>query len=473
MRALRTLIALLSLAAVSFGVVHAGGGNPEAANGGAFMHIIINDGGPDDNTAAHTSFLVSELPRANTSPLTDGNYKAVVFATNNVTYSTGNQADPFGVMYFSNRWHIYNTTGTHIAGYGGQAFNVQVQSPGQSVFVHTATAQNIESNYTVIDHPLTNGNSNALLSVTMSSGPNQDWNPHHIGVFYNFISGRWAIFNQDMAAMPTGAVFNVQVLQDTAVDFKHTAAADTIVQTFGTLIDHPLLNGNSSATLIVTPNWASLGGVYNNNPIGVSYDIINNKWRIVNTNGAAMPENAVFNVHIAATNSGDGLLINGGFEVSTVASAKQALSWNSAGAGAGSKRVCNTYAPISASTKRVANTGECSFLLKGAAGQTRTLIQNAKISTAFNGGSASALLWAKASNVASLKVKVTMKMNDGKKIVFKLPGGQLKGTYDWKPIGNSLLLPPTAKATKVTVQISIIGGGKVYIDDVSSGILHF
>lgn len=474
MRILRTLIALLSLTAVSFGVAHAGGSNPEAANGGAFLHVVRNDGGPDDNTNAHYSFLVSEFPRANISPLTDGDTSAIVFATNNVTYSTAVQSQPFGVMFTDDRWHIYNTTGVHIAGIGGQAFNVQVQSPGQSVFVHEALEGNTSGNYTLIDHPLVNGNSSALLSVTMSTGFANIRNEHHIGVFYNLISGRWAIFNQDMAAMPVGAAFNVQVLQDAAVDFRHTATVATIFQTSKTQIDHPLLNDNPSAKLIVTQNWGSIGGIYNNNPIGVEYDNAANKWRIVNTNGAAMPENAMFNVHIAGTNvGGDGALVNGGFEVGVNGFNKQAVSWNSAAAGAGSKRVCNTYAPVAANPKTFANTGECSFRLKGVVGETRKLTQNAPVSTAINGGSASALLWAKANNVTGLKVKVKVKMDDGNKVVFKLPAAELNGTYDWKPVGGSLLLPPTAKATNIIVQIVTTGGGKIFLDDISASIMHF
>jgi hypothetical protein len=277
-----------------------------------------------------------------------------------------------------------------------------------------------------------------------------------------------------MAAMPVGAAFNVQVLQDAAVDFKHTATAGTIFQTSKTEIDHPLLNDNLSAKIIVTQNWGIIGGVYNNNPIGVEFDNASHKWRIVNTNGAAMPENAMFNVHIAGTNNGgDGALVNGGFEVQTIISSKQAVSWNSAAAGEGSKRICNTYAPIAANPKTVANTGECSFRLKGAIGQTRTLIQNAPVSTGINGGSASALLWAKATNVTGLKVKVKVKMDDGTKVVFKLPAAELNGTYDWKPVGGSLLLPPTAKATNIIVHIVTTGGGKVFLDDVSASILHY
>ncbi len=79
-------------------------------------------------------------------------------------------------------------------------------------FVHVATAANITSNWTTIDHPLTNGKPNAIILVT----PN--WNPggaggiydkHPIGVWY--VGSKWAIFNQDLVAIPVFAAFNVYV----------------------------------------------------------------------------------------------------------------------------------------------------------------------------------------------------------------------------------------------------------------------
>ena len=42
-------------------------------------------------------------------------------------------------------------------------------------FVHVATAANITSNWTTIDHPLTNGNPNAIILVTPNWNPGQRW----------------------------------------------------------------------------------------------------------------------------------------------------------------------------------------------------------------------------------------------------------------------------------------------------------
>lgn len=94
-------------------------------------------------------------------------------------------------------------------------FNVMVPSPASNVFIHQATVENITSNWTYLDHSLTNNNPRALVFVT------QHWNPgggfgvfndHPIGVWYSSGAGKWGIFNQDKAAMPEGAAFNVLVM---------------------------------------------------------------------------------------------------------------------------------------------------------------------------------------------------------------------------------------------------------------------
>src|SRR5690606_6845178 len=110
--------------------------------------------------------LVSEHPRANTSPMTDGNPKAVVFATYNLTASTGTHQSPFGVYKEgNNNWFLYNEhTATPMA--NGAAFNVQVQGKSDNVFIHKAKAANTTGHITRIDHPLLNGNLSASFSVT-------------------------------------------------------------------------------------------------------------------------------------------------------------------------------------------------------------------------------------------------------------------------------------------------------------------
>ena len=93
---------------------------------------------------------------------------------------------------------------------GGTALEVsgpiKVSGSKAAAFVHTATAPS--NHVTVIDHPSTNDNPNAILIVTqMWSGV---YNPHPVGVFY--AAGKWRIFNEDIADMPLNAQFNIMVI---------------------------------------------------------------------------------------------------------------------------------------------------------------------------------------------------------------------------------------------------------------------
>jgi hypothetical protein len=85
-----------------------------------------------------------------------------------------------------------------------------------AVFVHRATSENISFNSTYIDNPLTNSNPDVILYVTQNWNPGGSggtYNNHPIGVWYDNNRKRWAIFNQDRAQMPSGAAFNVAVLE--------------------------------------------------------------------------------------------------------------------------------------------------------------------------------------------------------------------------------------------------------------------
>jgi hypothetical protein len=345
MRFPRVTALLLSVVLLTFSATSAQSGvrisGPLMANGGAFIHTARSIG-PDANINGNTTRIVSEYPRANVSPMTDGNPNAVIFATYNVTASSGTQQVPFGVYKEgNNNWFIFNQN-TATSMNNGAAFNVQVQGKSDDVFTHTAKPANINGHITYIDHPLLNEKPTAMFSVTALR--KDVYNDHYIGVYYE--EGRWTIFNQDMNAMPAGAKFNIHVLLDADTDFQHTAAPGNIYSTSKTQIDNPRLNGRANAQFIVTQNW-SLGNTYNNHPIGVEYDNAANKWRIINVDGAVMPAGAGFNIHIThdGGSGNDGAIINGGFEAPASDGLNKAAGWNSAAAGAGSRRVCNKYAP--------------------------------------------------------------------------------------------------------------------------------
>ena len=84
-------------------------------------------------------------------------------------------------------------------------------------FVHVATAANIDAHTTLIDHPLTNGNPNAIVLVTPNYDPGGVCGcmPANfpIGVGYDSPTARWVIYSPNGAPdpMPLGAAFNVYV----------------------------------------------------------------------------------------------------------------------------------------------------------------------------------------------------------------------------------------------------------------------
>lgn len=107
---------------------------------------------------------------------------------------------------------VYSYTGS--TGIALQITNGAIKVAGtyRPAFRHTATAANITSNYTRISHPMCDGDSTAILIVTPTYG-NVIYNAHPIAVFYSSTSGKWAIYNEDLAAMPVNKQFNVLVIK--------------------------------------------------------------------------------------------------------------------------------------------------------------------------------------------------------------------------------------------------------------------
>jgi hypothetical protein len=106
---------------------------------------------------------------------------------------------------------------------GALVLEGQIRVPGagigtnKAVFIHRATATNIITNFTVITNPNSDGDPNAILFVTPNWNPGGVggvYNNHPIGVFFcQRCSNKWAIFNQDFAAIPLNAAFNVMIVK--------------------------------------------------------------------------------------------------------------------------------------------------------------------------------------------------------------------------------------------------------------------
>jgi hypothetical protein len=173
----------------------------------------------------------------------------------------------------------------------------------EASFVHRATDKNSRGDYTIISDPSINGDANAIVLVSLTSGPGNSGAgsyEHNIGVWYSSAPRRWAIFNQDRAPVPAGATFEVEVPQASA-RLVHEAG---LLNTAGnyTYLDNRLTNGEPDAVLSVTQNWNPGGGrgVYNNHPVDLKYDAKVEKWAVYNRDGESMPEGAAFNIAVSA-----------------------------------------------------------------------------------------------------------------------------------------------------------------------------
>jgi hypothetical protein len=179
----------------------------------------------------------------------------------------------------------------------------QNSNANNTVFTHTATDANSRDYYTYISDPAIDGDPNAVVLVAPSTdggnarGASYD---HNIGVWYEGVNEKkWAIFNQDRAAIPAGTTFKV-IIPPASETLVHNAKPNNTVGN-RTYLDNPLTVGEPDALLTVTQDWNPGGGrgVYNDHPIDVLYDADIRKWAIYNRDGAPLPDGAAFNIAVS------------------------------------------------------------------------------------------------------------------------------------------------------------------------------
>jgi hypothetical protein len=203
---------------------------------------------------------------------------------------------------------MLETTGTTSASEGtaiepsGDSEN-PIDSAEEVSFIHRATEENSRGDYTYIGDPSINGDSDAVvlaLPTADQSDIGTSTYKHNVGVWYDAGARKWAIFNQNRAAVPAGATFEVEVPQASAT-FVHSAGVLNTARNY-TYLDNQLTNGEPDAVLSITQNWnpGGGGGVYNDHPVGVVYDAKLKKWAVYNLDGEPLPKGAAFNIAVSA-----------------------------------------------------------------------------------------------------------------------------------------------------------------------------
>lgn len=170
---------------------------------------------------------------------------------------------------------------------------------GDMQFIITATAANTSGYITTLDSPVLNGIPAAAPLVTQL-WPDQ-YDPHPLGVWYSPYSGKWTVFNEDLAAMPLGTSFSVGsgcIGNDGTSTVERFTATSSNVQGDAVFIDDSTTNGNPSAVVYASQAWT---GTYNAHEIGVYYNGSAAKWAIYNLDLSAMPVGASFDIWTGQT----------------------------------------------------------------------------------------------------------------------------------------------------------------------------
>jgi hypothetical protein len=164
------------------------------------------------------------------------------------------------------------------------------------VWRHTATSANIARNWTLLSGAAIELNPSAVIQISQRGQSD----PHNLGVWYT--GSKWAVFNQDMAAMPANAQFEVYVGTSSGPNtnsFVVTCSSTNIVSNWCYLPQSLGEDGlGANMNLLVTQVWnpGGRGGTYNNHAIGVWFDRSVGKWAVYNEDMSPMPAGASFNV---------------------------------------------------------------------------------------------------------------------------------------------------------------------------------
>jgi hypothetical protein len=182
-------------------------------------------------------------------------------------------------------------------------------------FAWTATAGDTIGDLALISTGATDGEPGDLLFVTPSpyrglTCPCLAVPPVPVvGVKYDRALGKWAVLDENKAAMPAEETFSVLAEPGAGRAVFVVRASHSATSGDHVFISSSLTNGKPHAVLEVTQVWNPGGtakGVYNPNPIGVRYYKAQRKWAVINEDIKPMPAGAAFNVLVGSSASGGG-----------------------------------------------------------------------------------------------------------------------------------------------------------------------
>jgi hypothetical protein len=246
-----------------------------------------------------TSFASSKaVPGSNyfalSHPATDSQPSVRPVLTRNFGLNGVANPHSIGAWYSSPAWYAFNQGGETMP--VGAAVNVFVPGlgGGGASYAHVATAANIGGDHTRLDNAYLNGTNSALVLATANwahSGTGV-YNNHPIAVGNDcLVPGPdcWYVVNQDGAAIPVNAAFNIYAQDRSPNAYRHEVTPlNRSPDGSETTLDHFLLNGTPCAQVHV----ARTASLLTNETYDLRYAA--DRWRIFNHLGIEMPLGARF-----------------------------------------------------------------------------------------------------------------------------------------------------------------------------------
>ena len=161
-------------------------------------------------------------------------------------------------------------------------------------YVHTATAGNIDSNSSFLDHTYLNDHPYAKFIVThsLAGDGSTTYNQIPTGLYYSTSQNQWAVYNENATAMQESTTYNVYLPGIGASIISTTAPGGH----YYFIIDDPALNNKPNLHPVITHVYDATNSYANHN-FGVYYAPSVNKWGIYNEDGATeIPAGLTFNV---------------------------------------------------------------------------------------------------------------------------------------------------------------------------------
>ncbi|MBL4663961.1 MAG: T9SS type A sorting domain-containing protein [Flavobacteriaceae bacterium] len=195
-------------------------------------------------------------------------------------------------------------------------------SAQNAMFVHTANAGNISADASYIDHPDLNGNPSAEILVSHSWNPPGStgvYNDNNTGVFYSNAQNKWGVYNESGASMVVGSSYNIYIGNGDVV--LHIAdLANQAANPVYSIINHPDLNGNPNARIVLT-TYFDPNGLRNDHTYAVWYNGATDRWNIFPEDLSNLPLDTAFFMGIpdgnvaVATHRADAGNISGNYTI--------------------------------------------------------------------------------------------------------------------------------------------------------------